>query len=385
MNVNHSIKLLVITLISLVSSEQIQAQTSAYHGIVFPYETSNHNSLTIGGIINAIPDQFSGAQANPGGLAFLKRSSVAVNYSFEMSRYNVSYPTSEESNDHTRFKNFPGFLSATLPISFWDKKIVFGFYGQHLASPEVELWDEFEWDALSQVNHNRSGNVWNTNFALSSMVFKNLGVGLNVSKWFGSWTWQDKIDSENSGSGTFNYSGTSLALGLIYQWSKINLGLTLHSPFTLMSSNDTRIENWFFNIQTHHIEQKFDGAVRLGLTYDFSPQTQAGIDYRWQGKIYINNRKYGISHRFSAAFDHDFRWSSLYLPVFITYQMSLMPVTEDISIRDYQLIGVDEKENIRHSISTGLNILYDSYGIYLTANWNQGSITVSNNSTPPWS
>jgi len=374
----------------------MQAQTFAYHGIVFPYETSNRNSLTIGGIINAIPDQFSGAQANPGGLAFFKRPSVAVNYGLKMSRYQVNHEFSQESSDHTRFNNFPGFLSATLPISFWDKKIVFGFYGQHLASPEVELWDEFEWDALSQVNHNRSGNVWNTNFALSSMVFKNLGVGLNVSKWFGSWAWQDKIDSENSGSGTFNYSGTSLALGLIYQWSKINLGLTLHSPFTLMSSNDTRIENWFFNIQTRHIEQKFDGAVRIGLVYHFSPQTQVGIDYRWQGKIYINNKfadntlnayeeTYGISHQFSVAAHHDFKWSLLYLPVFIAYQMSLMPVTEHISIRDYQRIGIDEKENIRHSISTGLNILYDSYGIYLIANWNQGSITVSNNSTPPWS
>jgi hypothetical protein len=164
-----------------------------------------------------------------------------------------------------------------------------------------------------------------------------------------------------------------------------------------MKGNNGSINSWFGDRQIRNIEQKFDGAGRIGLTWAFRPTTQIGIGYRLQGKIHIKNNfsedtfssfenTYGNSHQFSAIANHEFQWQSLKLPVFIGYQMTFMPESKNSYLLwDYQEINVPDRDNPQHSLSAGINAMYLSIGFYLAARWDHGKVQVMNNSTPPWS
>lgn len=387
--------ILIIILIVVTGVEPILAQTSAYHSIVFPYAVSSRQALTLGGIINAVPDRFSGAQMNPGGLAFFKKPALVVNYSINMTHYGINHQLNDESNHEITFQHDPGIVSALLSIVVFDKYLVLAITGQQLNSPEFELWEEFNSDQDMDLQHGRSGNVWNTNFAVSTEPFRNFGIGLNVSKWFGSWSWKENVDGSPLGQGIFNYSGASFALGFLYQGPKLQLGLNLYSPFSLMNSSEIENESWYVG-QIRSLDQRFKGAVRLGLSYLFTPETRLGIGYFWQNKFYINNRfkqdpsrsftdPYGNSHQISLAVSRNLNGQSWKLPFFLAYRAIFMPHTDGSFPGDYQIIRINNKENIQHSVLAGLQLLYRSYVFDISAQWTKGSIHVLNLYAPPWS
>jgi len=396
MNLKHSNLIIIALLIFLAGKEPLMAQTSAYHSIVFPYEVNQRHVLTRGGLISAVPDPFSSLQMNPGGLAFFNRPALGANFTFRTANYRFDYTMTDQSVNENIFKNEPGLVTAVMPISVLEQKIVLAIAGQHLHAPEFELWEEFNHEPGMDLRHERDGNVWNVNLALATQLSKNLGIGLNISQWLGSWVWQESLDDQTLGRGTFQYPGTGFALGLLYQRSKLNLGLTLYSPLTLMTSSDTRNEFWF-RYSTNHLEQNFHGAVRLGMNYALTCRTQLGLDYRWQGRSLMKGRivheassysyrdTIGVSHQLSLAVGQDVNAGSLKLPLFIGYQMTFMPVTRPGFFGDYQRIIIDQKNNLRHTLMAGAQLLYNAYGFYLSTRWDYGSVHIWNQMTPPWS
>ena len=386
--------LILILIIILLAINQTKAQTSAYHSIVFPYDVGNRHTMTFGGIISSNPDPISSIQLNSAGLAFYDQPLFFFNYSINTNRYNLDYEYEylDDNKINTDLISNPGFLTVVLPIFISGKKIVISTAIQGIESPEIDVWNEFYSDQQVFVEHSRKGAVSKTDIAISGQPITGLGIGLGISKWAGNWTWRDQAGTGIIGQGKYNYSGTSFNIALLYQWSRYKFGLSLYSPFQLMTSSviikDFLYSFLYDQMQTQRdIEQRFDGAARFGFTYLLKPDLQIGMDYRWQDKISIRNEfsdtshtsftdKYSQSHQLSIAVGKDFNWHSLKLPVFIAYQMNLMPTTPENYSGLYQRIEINDENNIQHSIHSGVNLLYKSYGFYLTAQWKMGSVQI---------
>ena len=367
---------------------QSNAQISAYHSIVFPYDVSNYHTMSFGGIISSDPDPISGIYLNSAGLAFYNQPIFFFNYSMNTTMHELNYDYFDNSEVNTSLNNNPGFLTALLPLFIAGKKIVISTAIQGIDSPEIEIWKELYSDQQTPIKHSRKGAVSKTDIAISSQLATSLGIGLGVSKWSGNWSWYDQVGTETIGYGIFKYTGSSFNLALLYKWSKVNIGLSIYSPIQLMTSSVTINEFFFRQMQTQRdLKQKFNGAARFSLKYSLKPDLYLGIDYRWQDKISIKNEfpdtshtsftdRYSESHQLSIAVGKDFNWHFLKLPVFIAYQMNLMPTTSENYSRDYQQIEVNNEDNIQHSIHSGVNFLYKSYGFYLTAHWKTGSVNI---------
>ena len=381
-------KIILIFNIIFMGIAQTNAQTSAYHSIVFPYDVSNNHAMSFGGIISADPDPISGIHLNSAGLAFYDKPVFSSNYLMNTKIYDFNYDYFDDRNVNTGLNTNPGFLSVMLPIIISGKKMVISSAIQGVESPEIEIWDEIYLDQQIGVEHSRKGAVSKTDIAISSQLVTDFGIGIGISKWSGTWTWHDQVGIETIGYGTFRYTGSSISLALLYKWSKINLGLTLYSPFQLMTSSVTTNYLYFRQIQNQRdMEQKFDGAARLSLKYSLKPDLYLGIDYRWQDKISIKNKildslnssftdSYSKSHQIAIVIGKDFKWHFLKLPLFTAYTMNIKPTTTDNFPGGYQKIKVSDEDKIQHSIHSGVNLLYNSYGFYLSVHWEMGSVQV---------
>ena len=387
--------LLLVIILTVIN--KTTAQTSAYHSIVFPYDANYRQIMTAGGIISANPDPISGIQLNSAGLAFFNQPFLFFSYSIQKVNYNIDYEYFDDDRASSNTNSNPGFISFILPFSIIDKKVVLSGAFQGIGSSEIEVWNQIYADQEPSIQHSRKGAVSKTDLAISSQLFKRLGIGLGISKWSGNWSWNDQSALETIGYGRFNYTGTSFNLALLYQWSKVKIGLSFYSPFQLMTSSKINTKTWFLSNQ-QNFKQRFNGAVRFGLIYFIRPELSIGIDYRWQDKITIKSKyadslitpkvfNYGESHQVSLVFGKDFYWHLVKLPFYIGYQFNLMPITPDDYTMNYQQIEVTDGHNEQHSVITGLNILYKSYGLYLSAGWKTGSVYIYDlyHSAPPWS
>ncbi|MBN1408446.1 MAG: hypothetical protein JW956_11685 [Calditrichaceae bacterium] len=373
------------------------AQTSAYHSIVFPYDTDNRLVMTTGGIVSANPDPVTGIQLNSAGLAFYDNPTLFIGYSIRNSSYSLDYEYYDDKKFSEKFTRNPGYISFILPIFIKDKKIVLSGAFQGIGSPEIEIWEQIDSDQDLIIEHSRKGAVSKIDLSISSHIFKQLGIGMGLSKWSGNWSWSDQSDLETIGYGRFNYSGTSFNLTSLYQWSKVKIGILYYSPFQLMKSSKIRTTNWYSN-DFQFLNQKFNGAARFGLIYLIKPALSIGIDYRWQDKITIENKytdslrtpntlKYGESHQIATVLGKDFHWRTIMLPLYIGYQYNILPATPDNYTLGYQHIRIRNGHNDQHSVFAGLNIIYKSYGLYLAAGWKTGSVYIDDNYyiVPPWS
>lgn len=392
----HNFLMLILGGVLLIITNT-SAQTSAYHSIVFPYDVGNQQIMTAGGVISANPDPVTGIQLNSAGLSFYDNPSIIIGYSIRNSSYSLDYEYYDDEKLSEKFSRNPGYLSFILPIFMKDKKIVLSGAFQGIGSPEIEIWEQIDPDQDLIIEHSRNGAVSKIDLAISSQIFKQLGLGLGLSKWSGNWFWSDQSELETIGYGRFNYSGTSFNLTSLYQWSKVKIGISYYSPFQLMTSSKISTTNWPLN-DFQVLKQNFNGAARFGLIYFIKPGLSIGIDYRWQDKITIENKftdrlrtpktlKYGESHQISTVVDKDFNWRAIKLPLYVGYQYNILPATPDDYTLGYQHIRIRNGHNDQHSVFAGLNLIYKSYGLYLSASWKTGSVYIDDTyfSVPPWS
>ena len=389
-------RIAICILLLAIWSTNIFAQISAYHGIVFPYESSSRLPQSIGGITTAIPDFISAAQINPAGLAINIIPQVSIHFGQNLTRYKMDSDLPDKPTSLNEYNFYNGLFSGSIPIDLFHIKAVFAISANKIHTPEFEIWEALNEINNQPIHHSRKGSVWNTTFGIGGKVTDGLSYGLSMTKWFGHWSWHDEIETGYiNGEGKFKYSGFSFTLGLLQQFRKISLAVAVHTPFTLMKSENVRIKSWFGE-DIHHIEQYFKGAARFGIAYHLNPQLILAAGYRYQGNILLNDRvdslsfesfedKYGPSHQISLGGEYIFNFDKIDLPVFLAYRTSWMRDTQRNYLPGYQILSITNGKDLSHEIVMGLNLFFKSYGIYFTTQWNSSPIQVLNEIVPPFS
>lgn len=390
--------LTIILFILVLSSTNIFAQISIYHGIVMPYDSNSRLPQTIGGITVAIPDFMSDAQMNPAGLISYKYPHLFINTIQNRTNYEMDFDFNDKSTSFSEYNFYTGIFSGSIPTNLFNKKTVFAVSINKMNSPEIEIWEALNEDNNLQIHHTRNGSVFNTTIGISSNFSDSFSFGLSMTKWFGNWTWHDEIESGDiNGEGRFKYNGSSFTLGVLHKFKRISLGVVLHSPFTLMTSDQIQIKSWVGK-DIHNIEQHFKGAARLGIAYHIIPKMTFGAGYRYQGSILLKDQieresefyksiedKYGKSHQISLGGEYTLSIYKMQLPVFLAYQTSWTTKTRRNYIPSYQYLSSQDGKNLSHSIMMGSNLNFKSYGIYFTTQWNYRTIHVFNEIVPPYS
>jgi hypothetical protein len=388
-------KLAICTLMLVIWSTALFAQISAYHGIVYPYDTNSRLPQTISGVSIAIPDVMSGAQANPAGLAFINAAQLSLSMGQNLSHYDVDSGSKSESFSENQF--YQGLFAGSAPLTLFKKRAVFSVTVNKIQAPEFEIYKALEDIGDQPIHHSRKGNVWNTTIGMGGKITDHLSFGLGLTKWFGHWSWRDEIGpGDISGAGTFKYTGISYTFSLLQQFSKVSLAVAVHSPFTLMKAEDVRINSWYGeNVST--LEQYFKGAARIGIAYHLTPQLTLGAGYRYQGSIIVKDHvegrfpesgdyNYSPSHQISLGGEYIFTFDNITLPVFVAYRTySRMQDTQNNDFQDYEILTSKDDGQASQEIMMGVNLLAKTYGIYLTAQWNAEAIRAVYALAPPWS
>ncbi len=389
-------KLKLCLLLLAIWSIKLLAQISAYHSIVFPYDSYSRLPQTVGGTTIAIPDFVSAAQINPAGLAVNQVPQFGIHLGQRITRTHIKsdYPNPSTSFDEYSFDN--GLVSGSIPITIFNKKIVVAVSAIKIQTPEFDIWEPIAETMDQQIRHSRQGNVWNATLGLGGAITDYLSYGISVTKWFGQWSWHDEINfSTIEGEGKFKYTGSSLTLGLSQQFRKISLAVAVHTPFTLMKSNKIRLKTEFGE-SVHQVGQYFKGAARLGIGYHLNPQLILGAGYRYQDNIIMKDHivsepanstedKYGESHQISIGGEYSFSWAKIKLPVFFAYRIAWMRDVQRDYLSEYQILQTEKGKEFSHEIILGLNFSFKSTTIYLVSQVNSSPIQVRNNIVPPFS
>jgi hypothetical protein len=389
-------KLFISLTVAILMGIPLFAQISAYHGIVFPYDARSRQLLTFGEISAAIPDAISGLQINPAGLIYFQNLQFHAALHQEMIKDKLDFNGADSSGANSDHHFYPSGASGSLPFNMFGKEIVVAITGNYVPSAEFDLWETLIENELLQYEHTQAGNVWNTSFGVSSCLFDNLSIGISMTKWWGSWSWQDGIIlNYANGTGEFKYSGSSFTLGLMHRFKNISLGLSLYSPFTLMKSKQIRIMQGVIET-ANDMEQYFTGAARFGILFRANPQLTFGAGYRYQGRIVINDQTdseylgnvkntYGESHQISLGIEQTLIFKTRQLPIFMAYQGTQMPKVQNRFFYD-QYFSFQNEKNFSHNVILGSNIQFRSLGLYLSTQWNYRPIKVIlNELVPPYS
>jgi hypothetical protein len=379
-------------------SSQIFAQTSAYHGIIFPYDTGPYQ--TIGGYIAAIPDFISGAQTNPAGLSFFKSPLLFFNIQQKWLWHELNFDPGLKSISNSDYNIYPGQFSGLIPIKINNKEIALGLVINKIQAPYFENIEPSIKDDNLKMNHSREGLVWTSTIGISSHIYNDLSIGLSFTKWFGHWQWHDDFpESKVTGDGQFSYNGYNLSMGLLQHFKKISFGLALYSPFVLMKADQIHlVTSWSPLIKAFDLEQQFKGGVRFGMAYNANSRLLLGAGYRYQGKIVIKDilkhndgslytfkNNNSESHQINIGGQYGFLFKQIQLPIFFSYQATWLPKVQTYNYFDYQQV-INDKRIIFHIIIMGFNINYQNYALYIAAQWNSAQkFPISNELASPFS
>lgn len=388
-NCNVKFILMIFIIFSINSGISI-AQISAFHGIVYPYDRFGGLNQSIGETTGAQPDFISDPSINPGLLSFFKTSHLFANVNLVYNGYQSTI--SSQSKYHSnKFTFFPEQFTGLMPLKVKNQMFVVSISANKIPFPEYEVFPELYNESLN-ITHERKGTVWKTSLGLSTQLFKNFGVGVSLTKWFGEWKWRDTSEmNQIYGEGDFLYHGKSVTIGFVKQFENFSVGLAFYTPFTLMKSNDIRLDFWGLNT-TQTIKQQFQGGVKFGGIYQTNAHLTLGFGYRYQNKILMENvsnsfkqkNYYGVSHQLVLSSEYKFQLKSIRLPVFTVYQANWVPDIRD-NLFSYQTFSHLDKKKLNHSFTFGLRFFYEQMTFYLTNQINFDAIHFTNHIMPPYS
>jgi hypothetical protein len=86
--------------------------------------------------------------------------------------------------------------------------------------------------------------------------------------------------------------------------------------------------------------------------------------------------KIGGSHQANFGGEYAIKFRQVRLPVFLAYRAIWLPKTESSRSFIYDSFSREEEKKISHSVIAGLNLEYQSYGFYLTTQWNSSNMDV---------
>ncbi|RPI01048.1 MAG: hypothetical protein EHM72_07500 [Calditrichaeota bacterium] len=378
----------------IVWSGVLFAQNTVYHSVAYPYDADSRFPQTLGSVVKALPDLLSDVQSNPAGLAQFTTAQIIFQTSPHFSHYAVESEI-QSAASFNEFQLNAGHFAVSFPGFFLKKRTVLGFSSSQIAGPEFEVYPVLNEINTIKIDHSRNGYVGNASIGVGMQVTDHLSLGISLTKWFGYWSWNDKM-GENTAAGTFHFPGYSSAVSLRRQFGKVTLAAVAHSPFTLMKADDVQVDMWdmgYFSTFSHH----FTGAARLAVAYHITPQLTLGAGYRYQGPIIVQNDVKGImnssgedrtgaSHQISWGGEYLFGSDKISIPVFIAFRL-LSPMENERSnlFLNYQILSDNDRSWPTNEFIMGMSLLGRSFGFSFSAQWNNSAVHAMNSIAPPYS
>ena len=397
----YQLSRLTFSLVFLIFlTTNIHAQFSAYHGIIFPYDTPNKVIHSIGSITYAFPDYSANIQNNPVSLSFIQNPRIYISFNQEISRYSIlkykyyMYISGIEKTKTLPAKKniYPGFVSGALPFSLFKRSFVIGVSINKTHSPEYEIWETNKEDPELIFKHQRKGDVWNATIGICYRLTSDINIGLGWSKWFGNWSWHNENTLKTiSSEGKFRYFGNVVNIGLIKQSQNLSYCFIFHFPFTLMKADNVSI-NLRYGIERYNINQHFNGAFKAGIVYRWNNRFSLSSGYRYQEKAslkqtpvkiglgnYERKEEYDMTHQVSIAGEYIFHFKNIKIPTFLAYRAYWWPNVHSkgyYGVTNYQDFIINDSFFYPiNNIALGLNAHFSSFIFHLTGQWNMHSIS----------
>lgn len=398
----------ILLVFYVILTNVLHAQLSPYHGIVFPYDSPNRVVYSAGSLTYATADYSANIQNNPVSFSFIKKPQIFLIFNHDISRYYLTsirvnrlfYNQEKSKTLHPKYNFYPRFISYTLPLNFAHQSIFLSASLNKIQTPEHEVWmTDHEYTDLN-FHHQRDGHVWNASINIGCQLPLNVNLGITWSKWFGSWHWHDHNTSHSIiGEGKFKYNGNNFSIGLLKKFKGISISFNYHAPFTLMKTDDIFIK-WRSNEEKYNLQQKFDGAFKLGIAYQLNDKLTLSLGCRYQNKFsmkktmkrnFLNDKQkdeYGSSQQIALACEYIMYCNGKKLPIFLAYWANWLPKTNSQPFQfqyGYQIYTTNDHSKLNNNIIIG--ICYPLYllNIHFSSQLNICSIHAYNQLVPPWS
>lgn len=404
----RSVLTLFLLILLWLITTNTQAQFSAYHGILFPYDNPSKVIYSAGSLTYALPDYSLNIQNNPVNSMMIEFPQVFTSFDQDISKYTISDYIYDAPNPQqlepipTKYSLYPSFVSAVLPIKSFKKKFVIAAYLAKINFPEREVATSGAWNSIP---YQKKGNVWNASVGISHNLPYNTSVGISLSKWMGSWKFENDKSHSIFFSGKFRYIGNILNLGILKQYKRVSLSFIYHSPSTLMKTENVFLNRFGQNTK-HEIQQHFNGAFKVGGAYHWNEKITLSAGYRYQARFSMQDQlktegsdnikikeEYGRSHQLSIAGEYIINHKNRKYPVFLAYWTDWLPSTPETipksienhnvtynryHIQGFQFLYIENHANRSNNLAFGIRFPFYFTKIHLTGQWQQNRVFVLN-------
>ena len=235
------------------------AQLSPYHSILFPYDNPNRVVYSAGSLTYAASDYSANIQNNPVSFSYVKKPQIFFIFNQDISRYYITdirinktlFNTENDDKEKkldAKYKLYPRFISCTMPLNVAKHRIFLSASLNKIQTPEHDV--QLTSKKYSGLNpeldffHHRDGRVWNASINIGYQLPLNINLGITWSKWFGSWHWYDYNTAQSViGEGKFKYNGNNFSIGLLKKYKDHSISISYHTPLSLMEADDISIKN----------------------------------------------------------------------------------------------------------------------------------------------
>ena len=382
----------------MVLMKNLHAQLTPYHSILFPYDNPNSVVYSAGSLTYAIADYSANIQNNPVSFSFVQKPRLCVIVNQEFSRYYITGINTNFFHDghnekekklDTIYELYPRYISCILPLNLSAHKIFLSASLNKIQKPEHEVWlpcNQYPGlDPELDFHHQRDGHVWNASINIGYQFPLNISLGIAWSKWFGSWRWYDYNTSQSvTGECEFKYNGNNFSIGLLKKFKRHLISISYHTPLSLMEANDISIKNR--GEYKYTLQQKFNGALKLGIAFILNDKTTLSFGYRYQDKFSMRKKvvwhagsemffetsdEYGASHQIAVACEYIVYCKGKKLPIFLACWADWLPKESGAGAPAiYQYFSPDyhyHSPELYENISAGISFPLYLFNIHLTS------------------
>lgn len=362
----------------------------SYFNQFLPYNLDGVFSRRMGGtgiaLATEIPDIFS----NPAGLAHLKRPVIFLSLQHVLSKYtHQEYCREDFLTTTTSHKTAPGYAAISFPFKFVKRSWVLGasYSGKHILTFKGLPFDPpFSNQSTVFAEEIRQSIA----LGLASQLISKFTLGIGWTNWFGNGDWHSNYSLFPVGNSSTKISGNAWHIGVQGKFNRLSIGSVIHFPFSL-KSNSHAMEN---ELLTANYIQKLNGAVDIGAAFHLKSGWLFGFGYGYQKSFVMQSQQWGFKYRerckgtskFSGGAEYTLIFKKYQLPIFLGYQLQLLPGAFVTNPPDYHIIyGLAddvEKDLLQHEWQLGISLLLKNFRIYAITKWTRSYFYVDMVNSP---
>lgn len=399
-------KLLTLYGLCLFLTNNLYAQLSPYHGIVFPYDNPNRAVYSAGSLTYAAADYSANIQNNPVSFSYIQRPQIFLIINQDISRYYLTDikinknlfnngNNVKEKNLNPGYKLNPGFISGTLPLNIANQRIFLSASLNKIQMPAHEIWlPSSKYPGLPpelDFHHQRDGRVWNGSINVGCQLPLNVNLGITWSKWFGSWNWYDHNFSQRIiGKGSFKYHGDNFGIGLLKKNTNLSICFCYYTPLTLMKADSILIKNMCE--MSYTLRQKFNGAFKFGVASQLADKLILSVAFRYQNNFSVKEimlyptieglalldtkYEYSSSYQIAMACEYIVCFKTKKVPIFVSYGANWLPKLLKKGLNVWQLTyrnvyqEFSKNSLLSHNFAVGIHFPFHLLNIHLASQLN---------------